>query len=148
MHNIHKSMAVPALNVQPPISDAVVLSADMQQTLALLTAYGIDQRKLLRCSETGVLNTCSARLKDIVHYTGSGANDTQSGPDTPCSEVMVMGHPDNTGNVWVRSGGTATVNNAWPLAAGEPLGFAIDNLKQLSMLIVEDGEKLIVAYCR
>ena len=148
MHNINKSMAVPDLALHPPIADAVKLTADMQQSLALLTAYGIDQRKLLRCSESGVLNTCSARLKDIVHYTGVGANDTQSGSDTPCSEIMVMGHPDNTGNVWVRSGGTATVDNAWPLAAGEPLGFTIDNLSQLSMLIVVAAEKLIVAYCR
>jgi len=113
-----------------------------------LCAYGIDKRVVLRASEAGVLNTTSARIKDIVHYTGSGANDTQSGGDVPCTECMVMGHPDNSGKVWVRPGVTATVNNAWPLAAGDVVSFTLDNLKQLSMLMVTDGDIVIVAYTR
>ena len=148
MPKIFKSMQISELNLKPPIEGALRLSEDVQQTLALLTAYGIDERKLLRCSESGVLNVVSPRLKDIEHYTGSGVNDTQSGKDIACSEIMVMGHPDNTGLVWVRSGVTATVDNSWPLAANMAIGFTVDNVKQLSMLIVVDGEKLIVAYSR
>jgi len=148
MSSMGKNMRISGLSLDPPIDKAVRLSEDMQQTLALLCAYGIDGRKLLRASESGVLNTTSARIKDIEHYTGSGANDTQSGKDTPCTECMVMGHPTNTGSVWVRPGGTATVDNSWPLAAGEVINFTLDNLKQLSMLIVTDGEKVIVAYTR
>lgn len=85
-------------------------------------------------------------IKDIEHYTGSGANDTQVGTDTPCSEIMVMGHPDNTGKIWVRPHKTATISNSWPLAAGEVVGFTLVNLNQLNMLVVVSGEKVIVAY--
>lgn len=148
MSIIRKAMQIVGLQLDPPIEEAVRLSKDMQQTLALLCAYGIDKRVVLRASESGVLNTTSARIKDINHYTGSGANDTQSGDDVPCTECLVMGHPDNTGKVWVRSSTTATINNAWPLAAGEVVNFTLDNLKQLKMLIVTDGEKVIVAYSR
>jgi len=148
MSNINKPMDVPELNLKPPIDGKVRLSEDMQQTLALLTAYCENKRVTLKASESGVLNTTSAKIKDIVHFTGVGANDTQTGESVPCTECMVMGHPDNTGKVWVRSDKTASVDNAWPLAAGEVVNFTLDNLKQLNMLIVVDGEKLICAYTR
>ena len=146
MSDIKKSMDVAELNIQPPLSGKTRLSDDMQQTLALMTALGADRRRPLRCSESGVLNVASPRIKDVVHYTGSGANDTQTGGNVPCTEVMVIGHPDNNSNVWVRPNTTATVNNAWPLAANGVVSFTLDNLSQLNMLIVGDGEKVIVAY--
>lgn len=85
-------------------------------------------------------------IQDVLHFTGSGANDEQQGGNIVCTEVLVMGHPDNTGDVWIRTGDAATVNNAWPLAAGEVFSFNVDNLSELQMLIVVSGEKLIVAY--
>lgn len=85
-------------------------------------------------------------MQEIEHFTGSGANDEQQGGDVVCTELLVMGHPDNGDTVWVRTGAVATVNNAWPLAAGEVFSFNVDNLSELQMLIVVDGEKLIVAY--
>ena len=93
----------------------------------------------------------AAQMQDILHYTSSGANETKQGSDSPgsndeCSEIMCMGHPDNTGKVWVRKGTTATTSNAWPLAAGEVINFHVDNLSDLRMLIVVSGESLIVAY--
>ena len=148
MRSINKSMQISELELKPPLDKAVLLTEDMQQTLALLTAYGIDQRKVLRASESGILNVVSARICDILHYTGSGANDTQQGAAIDCTEVMVMGHPSNIGLVWVRPNETATVNNSWPLAKNDAVNFALDNLKQLQMLIVTAGEKVIVAYTR
>jgi len=148
MSIIRKAMQVVGLSLDPPIDEGIRLSKDMQQTLALLCAYGIDKRIVLRASESGVLNVTSARIKDIVYYTGVGASDTQTGDDVPCTECLVMAHPDNTGKVWVRPGGTAATNNSWPLAAGEVVNFTLDNLKQLSMLMVTEGDIVIVAYSR
>ena len=87
-----------------------------------------------------------AQLQDILHFTGSGANDTQQGSAVVCTEILCMGHPSNTGKVWVRTGEVASVSNAWPLEAGEIFSFNVDNLSDLQMLIVVDTEKLIVAY--
>lgn len=87
-----------------------------------------------------------AQLQDIPHFTGSGANDTQQGGSVACTEIWCMGHPSNTGKVWVRTGAVATVDNAWPLGAGEVFSFGVNNLSELQMLIVVSGEKLIVAY--
>lgn len=146
MSSISKSMDVAELNIKPPLTGKTRISDDMQQTLALLTALGADKRRPLRCSESGILNTCDPRIKDIVHLAGSGANDEITGADTPCSSCMVLGHPDNTGTVWVRPNTVASVNNAWPLEKNESVGFVLDNLSQLNALIVVDGEKIIVAY--
>jgi len=85
-------------------------------------------------------------IQDILHFTGSGANDTQQGSSVACTEILCMGHPDNTDKVWVRKGVVATAANAWPLEAGEVFSFNVENLSELQMMIVEDGEKLIVAY--
>ena len=148
MPDINKPMAVPELKLRPPIDGKVRLSEDMQQTLALLVAYCENKRVTLKASETGVLSTASAQIKDIVHITGIGANSEKTGGDVPCTECLVMGHPDNTGKIWVRPYKTATVDNAWPLDKSEVVGFTVDNLKQLNALIVVDGEKAIVAYTR
>lgn len=145
---INKSMDVSELNIQPPLAGKVRLSDDMTQTLALLTAMGAYKRRPLRCSESGVLNVTDPRIKDIQHYIGDGANDTQQGNDVPCTEVMVMGHPSNGNTVWVRPNKTATVDNAWPLLKGEVVRFTLDNLSQLHMLFVTDTERVIVAYTR
>jgi len=141
-------MNVPELNLEPPISGKLRLSEDMQQTLALLTAYGDNKRIVLKASESGVLAVASRRVADIVHYTGVGASDEQVGGDIACTEVLVMAHPDNAGTVWVRPDKTATIANAWPLKAGEVVNFTLDNLKQLNMLMVTAGDIVIVAYSR
>lgn len=148
MAKISKSMDVPELGLAPPLTGAIRLSEDMQQTLALLTGYDDTKRVLLKASESGVLAVASRRIADVVHFTGSGANDEQIGDNLDCTDVMVIGHPSNTGLVWVRPDITATVNNAWPLAANGAVGFTIDNLKQLNMLIVISGDKVIVGYTR
>lgn len=146
MHDIVKSMQIPGLNLKPPITGAIRLSDDMQQTLSLLTAYSDNKRVVLRASESGVLNSTSPRIKEVVHFIGVGANDTQTGFDMKCTECLVMGHPDNTGKIWIRPYKGATVNNAWPLDASDTVNLSIDNLRQLNMLFVVAGEKAIVAY--
>jgi len=148
MSNINKPMDIPELNLKPPIDGKVRLSEDMQQTLALLSAYCENKRVILKASESGVLNVASAKIKDIVHFTRDGVDEELAGENVPCTECFCMGHPDNTGKVWVRPDKTATVDNAWPLAGGEVVGFTLDNLKQLNMFIAVDEETLIVAYTR
>lgn len=148
MPDINKPMDIPELALKPPIIGKVRLSEDMQQTLALLCGYGDSARRLIKVAESGVLNTAAARIQDIVHVTGSGPNDIYQGGNVPTTEVLVLGHPDNTGRVWVRPDKTATVNNAYPLDAKDGVVLAIDNLQQLNLLIVVDGEKAILLYTR
>jgi len=145
MPRIGAPLKVPELNLSPEPEGGIDLSNEMIQTLSLLTGFSKNRRILLQASPVGSLRTTSARLIDVLHFTGSGANDTQSGSDVPCSEVMCMGHPDNTGKVWVRPLATATTANAWPIGAGETINISVDNLRDLNMLIVVDGEKLITA---
>lgn len=145
MHRIGTPMKVPELNLQPEPEGGVELSEVMQQALSLLTVFSENRRIIVKGSPVGAVRTTSSRIQDIKTLTGSGANDTQTGSDIPCSECMCMGHPDNTGKVWVRPLATATVDNAWPLGAGEVVSISVDNYRDLNALLVVDGEKLIVA---
>ena len=148
MPDINKPMDVPELNLKPPIDGKIRLSADMQQTLALLTAYGDNARKVLRASESGVLNVTSARIKDIVHYDRTDPVPMTEGDNVSCTECLIMAHPSNIDKVWVRPYKAATTENAWHLSAGEVINFTLDNLQQLKMNIVANGDGIIVAYTR
>jgi hypothetical protein len=146
MARVGNPLKIPELDLRPEPLGGVELSENMQQTLALLTAFWRNQRVVLKASPSGVLFTASPQLEDIFHVTGVGANDVYQGSNIQCSEVLVMGHPDNAGKIWARSKKVATVDNAWPLAAGDVMGFTITNLNMLHLLIVVDGDKVIVAY--
>ena len=146
MTRIGTPLKVPELNLQPEPEGGLMLSDEMQQVLSLLTGFSKNKRVLLQSSPVGALRVTSARLIDMAHYTGDGANDTQIGADLPCSEVMCMGHPDNVGKVWVKGLATASTTNSWPLGASETINLSVDNLRDLNMLFVEDADKLIVAY--
>ena len=146
MHRIGTPLKLPELNLQPPQEGGIELSEDMQQVLSLLTGFSKNRRIVLQSSPVGALRTTSARLIDVVHYTATSGNYTAQGANIPCSEVMCMGHPDNSGLVWVRTLSTAQVTNSWPLNAGEVWQASVDNLRDLQMLIVADTEKLIVSY--
>lgn len=151
MPDIKKPMDIPELNLRPPITEKVRLSEDMQQTLALLCAMGDAKRILLRASESGALRTITPRIKDICEVTSTGAGSHVSGDDIPCSEVMIMGHPDNDVKVWARPYTKPTVtdsvvSNAWPIAADGVVGFVVTNLKQLHFYFVGVTDKVIIAY--
>lgn len=126
----------------------VELGEVLQQTLALMAGSDDMKRVILRASETGVLNVCSARIADIVHVLADENNYTWQGTYIRCTEVIVMGHPDNAGIVWVRPDKPATINNAYPCKAGLGVTFPIDNLKNLNILIASDTEVAIVLYTR
>ena len=146
MLRIGTPLKVPELNLQGEQDKGIELSEDMQQVLSLLTGFSKNRRIVLQSSPVGALRVTSARLIDVVHYTADEPDDTIQGDDVPCSEVMCMGHPANSGKVWVRTLSTAELTNSWPLGAGEVWTASVDNLRDLRMLIVEDTETLIVSY--
>jgi len=148
MPDINKPMDVPELNLQPPITGKVRVSEDMQQTLALLLGYGDSRRVILKATESGMLNTVSPQIKDIVVFTAADPVFTWVGGDIPCTEIAVIAGLDNTGKVWVRPYSTASAANAWPLNKGEAFGFTVGNLNQLHITIETTAEIAIIAYTR
>ena len=134
--------------LRPEMAGRIRLSDDMQQSLASLVGYDGVSRRLLRCSTGGILRTSSPRIKDIIHITAVGASDVWVGTDVKATDVLIMGHPDNSSLVWVKNDEVATTNNGWPLASGDIMSLTVDNLNNLHLLIVGDGEIAIVAYSR
>jgi len=136
------------LLLKPEMAGRIRLSDDMQQSLASLVGYDGVSRRLLRCSQAGILRTSSPRIKGVVHVTVTDPVFTWQGSDIKATEVLIMGHPDNTGLVWVKNDEVATADNGWPLAAGDIMSLTIDNLINLHLYIVETLETAIIAYSR
>jgi len=148
MHEIIVPMRFRHTLIRPDYVDKVRVSDDMQQTLALLCGFDGEGRRLLNIAQSGVLNVCQPRIQDIIHEQAAASPVNMTGDDIACTEVMLMGHPLNTGIVWVRADKVATVNNSWPLYAKDVTTYTIDNLKQLNFLMSVGSEKLIIAYSR
>lgn len=137
---------MPELQSIPESERGVVLDEGMKQVLSVLAAYWQEKRVSLKASPGGILFTSSPPIGDIFHVTADQENYLYQGGDIQCSEVMVMGHPDNSDLVWARTKTAATNANAWPLAANTVVGFSVVNLSQLRLRIIDNGEIAIVAY--
>lgn len=148
MPEINKPMGVPELNLQPPITGKVRLSEDMQQTLALLVTYTDNKRILLPTSQSGVLSVGEPTIKDIIILTSAAVSGKGKGDDIPCSQVMVMAHPDNTDLSWVRPYAECSDTHKWPLEACDFIKFAVDNVNQVYFLCDTAEERIIIAYTR
>jgi len=136
------------LPLKPELTGKVKVSDDVTQTLATLLGWDGSSRKLLRTSLTGVLNVTTPQVQNIVHKTSTGGNEVITFADTPVTEIMIMGHPDNGELIWVSIGATPTTANSWPLASSDILNISIDNLDRLKILIVTSGNAAIVLYTR
>lgn len=146
MLSIGNPMPIPELDLRPEPTGGIQLTEDMQQALSLLVGYWKNKRVLLKASPSGALFVTSPQIKDIFHVTATSGNYAYQGENIECSEVLIMGHPDNTGRVWVKPNGTAATTNAWPLNKDDVVGLGITNLNMLNLLIVTDTEKAIIAY--
>lgn len=146
MSNITKPLPFNELQAKPDIPSLIRLSDDMQQTLALLVGYNGSQRKLVSVSSNGILMMSSVRPKAVINITGSGTDDDWQGTDIKCSEVKVISNPDNAGRIWVNIDAVAAADTGEPLDAGDYLVWGIENLTNLHIHIVTDGNKVIVVY--
>jgi len=137
---------MPEFQTIPESERGIDLDAGMKQVLSVLTAYSQEKRVSLKASPGGVLFVSSSVVGDIYHLLATSNNHLFQGGDIQCSEVMVMGHPDNGDTIWVRTKTQANTNNSWPLLKNEVISFSIGNLSLLRIRIVADTEKAIILY--
>ncbi len=136
------------LPVKPELTGRVRISEEMQQTLSTLMGWDGSSRRLIKTAQSGVMQSVSPQFGGIDTHTSSGANEVKTYSNIPTTEVMVRGHPGNTGKVWVNIGVTPTASNGWPLGATDSITLSIGNLSKLQVLIVTSGEKVIVIYTK
>lgn len=139
-------MAGRGFTVRPDLPSQIPVSDEVRQAIALIMGYANSERVPLRASPNGILYTASPRLTDVFHWTAAAPNAAKQGDNIVCTEVVCMAHPDNASKVWVRTKTDAATNNAFPLDAGDIVGFSVENLSELRALIVGNGESLIVGY--
>lgn len=134
------------LPTAPPLTGRVRVSEEVLQTISLAVGWDGASRRFLRCTKTGILQTINPLLQGFINITGVGANYNYQDADVYCTEVVVRAHPDNTGRVWVNAYAPAAADTGWPLDAGEYVPLTVLNLSHVHLLIVVDGEKVILEY--
>lgn len=148
MSRLYLPLPFPDLKSKPDLSALVDLSNEMIQTLSLLSGYDGSERRLLRCSPTGVLHTISPRTAGVVNVAAVGANYLWQGSAVATTEVMIRSHPDNAGRIWVNLDAAAAADTGWPLDGGEVINLTLNNLNNLHLKIIADLEKVIILYSR
>jgi len=146
MLQIGTPMAIPELDLRPEPVGGVNLSEDMQQALALLAGFWKNRRVLLKSSMAGILFVAEPQITDVYHVQATSGDYLYRGEDIQCTEVMIMGHPDNAGLIWVKPHLQADTNNSWPLAKKEVVKISLSALSQLHLRIVTQNDIAIIAY--
>lgn len=136
------------LLLKPELAGRIKLSEDMQQALSTLVGYDGSTRRLLRCSQTGVLRVITPRIQKIVHVSDTNPNYVWQGSDIKITEVMIMSNALNSGLIWVKNDAPALATNGWPLLAKDVVNFSMDNLSNLHLKIVAANDIAIIAYTR
>lgn len=132
--------------VQPQLVSGARVSENIQQTLALLTAYDGAARKLVRCTEMGGVHIVSPPVKGILNIQADGDGDTWQGGNIKTTEVLVKAKINNVGVTWVNVNTPATGNVGYGLEPGDFVRFTIRNLNQLHIYLTYDDEWAIVVY--
>lgn len=134
------------LPTKPPVSGRPRISEDIQQTAALLVGWDGATRRLIRCSQSGVIRMGSARAVGIYDIVANQDGFTLTCRDCPTSEVMIRAYPDNTGRVFVNIGKPAAINTGYPLFSGEWVNISVNNLNSLQLYIEKNGDKVAAIY--
>lgn len=134
--------------VTPSLPSQIPVSVEFQQALALVLGMCQGQRVPVSVGQSGIVRVNDAVMFDATVITATSGNFDVAGTPKAVSSVLVKAHPDNAGIVWVRANAAATTANAWPLEAGEGINIGIDDYQQFHALIVNDTEKLIVAFIK
>jgi len=146
MPRIQRPLPFPDLKAKPELSPLVNLTDDMSQVLALLSGYDGTQRRLLRCSPTGVLHTLAPRTRGAVNVLADTDDYNWQGSNLDTTEVMIRSNPANIGLVWVNIDVIASDDSGWVLSSGEVLNLTLNNLNNIHLNIKSIGEKVIILY--
>ena len=146
MFEILKPFTFEDLPTKPEITGRPKVSDDLQQTIALLSAWDGATRRLIRCSPTGVIRIGSARAKGVLNIVSDTDGYVLTCPNRPVSGVMLRAFPDNTGRVFVNIGIAAALNTGYPLFTGEWVTLSINNLNNLQLYVEKDTDKVAIIY--
>ncbi len=146
MFEFQRPFPINQIPMKPEFTGRVKLDETAIQTLAALFGWDGETRRLLTCSLNGSLHTVSPPIKAFKHKKAAAIPVVITCDDIPTTEVVVRGHPDNTGLVYVDINIDPTNATSWPLAANDAITLSINNLNNIRLLMVVGEESVILGY--
>jgi len=144
MFEIQIPFKIKGVKFKPEQTGMIKVDEVMIQTIASLCGWDGEARRLLTCALGGALNITSPRVDGITNKTSSGAAEDMTFTDQPTTEIMIMAHPTNTGDVWVNLDTVAAVDTGWYLDAGDYVVISINNMSRLNLHVVTTGDKVAI----
>jgi len=136
------------LPLKPELTGKVKISTDVTQTLATLLGWDGSGRRLLRSSNSGVLQVVSPQARGVVRVHSTGISSVIIPDSQPSTEVIVLTHPDNGDRVYINIGVTPTANNGFPLGANESIIICVENLNRIQTFFVAAADQVVLLYTR
>lgn len=144
MPEIEMPFPLKDIPVKPEMTGRVKLDETMIQTLAALTGWNGEARRLLTCALRGSLHVTTPPVCCITNKVTTGPNESITFGNIPTTEVLIMANPNNGHNVWVNVGAAAGDDTGWVLQAGDILNISINNMRELKLFVVTSGDKVII----
>lgn len=130
--------------LKPELTGRIKVEEVIIQTIAALCGYDGEARRLLKCSLGGSLHTVSPPVCCFTNKVSTGPTEDVTFGNIPTTEVMILANANNGGDIWVNVSAAAGVDIGWPLDAGDMLNISINNMAELKLHIVTQGDKAII----
>ncbi len=136
MFEIEIPFKIKGVKFKPEQTGMIKVDEVMIQTIASLCGWDGEARRLLTCALGGALHTVTPQVDAIINKVSTDPAEDITFTDQPTTEVMIMAHPTNSGDVWVNLDAVAAVDTGWYLDAGDYVQFSINNMKRLNIHVV------------
>lgn len=144
MFEIEIPFKIKGVKFKPEQTGMIKVDEVMIQTIASLCGWDGEARRLLTCALGGALHTVTPQVADITNRASTGATEDMTWAAQPTTEIMIMAHPTNTGDLWVNLDAAAAVDTGWYLDAGDYVQFSINDMKRLNIHVVTSGDKIAI----
>ncbi len=144
MAEIEIPFPLKGIPIKPELTGRLKIDDTMIQTLAALCGWDGQARRLLTCALNGALHTVTPQISKIQNKASTGGNEDITYTAESTTEIMVMAHPTNSGDIWVNLDAAGAVDTGWYLDAGDYVQFSLNNIDRLHTFLVTSGDKVIV----
>ncbi len=132
------------LRIDPDLFEQLEIDEKAIQTLASLFGWDGQTRRMITCSQGGSLHTVTPVASEIINKVSTGGNENVTFNAQVTSEVLIMANKNNSDDIWVNIGSAGSVDNGFPLDAGDNIQFSLGNMSELNVFLVTSGDKAII----
>ena len=144
MFEIQTPFKIKGIPLKPELKGSQKVDETLIQSLAAVMGFDGEARRLITCALGGALHTISPQVAGIFNHTATGAAELLTFADQPTTEVMIQAGFLNVAGFWVNIGAAASAGNGWRIPAAGWLKLSINNMSELNINLISDGNQIVI----